>query len=74
VKYLGRFSNAFDAALKYDEAARSMNLTFVNFSKKMDTATESMLRKSFLENNQTVGPFLYAYLHPSILKRVHQRG
>lgn len=64
VHYLGRYDNEFDAAIKYDEAARSHkgDLAMPNFI-KMSEQEIGLLRNHYFESGQRILPEYQHFLH-----------
>jgi hypothetical protein len=71
VHYLGRFDNEFDAALRYDEAARSHkgDSAIPNFV-EMNPQEIRALRAHYFSNDQTILPEFYRFLSPPTMERV----
>jgi hypothetical protein len=71
VHYLGRFDNEFDAALRYDEAARSHkgDSATPNFV-EMTVQEVRLLREHYFANNQTILPEFYRFLSQTTMERV----
>ena len=71
VHYLGRFDNEFDAAIKYDEAARSHkgDAAVPNFV-QMTHEECQMLRTHYFANNQRILPEFHHFLYQGTLERL----
>lgn len=74
VHYLGRFDNEFDAAMKYDEAARSHkgDLAMPNFI-EMTEDERQKLRNHYFENGHTILPEFQHYLFQGTSERFEMK-
>lgn len=74
VHYLGRYDNEFDAALKYDEAAREHkgDAAILNFREISD---EEMirLRQHYFDKGKTILPEYYKFLYPGTAERLEAK-
>jgi len=66
-----RFNNEFDAALRYDEAARRYkgSQAMPNFV-ILNARMRETLKEHFLENNHFILPSFYHLLEPGTMERV----
>jgi len=71
VHYLGRFDNEFDAAIKYDEAARQHkgDLAMPNFV-EMTPTQKADLEADYFANNRTFSVKFHPFLMPGTLERL----
>jgi len=74
VHYLGRFDNEFDAAVKYDEAARSHkgDSAMPNFVELKPEECQA-LRAHFFANNQQILPEFHKFLFQGTLERLEMK-
>ena len=74
VHYLGRFDNEYDAALKYDEAARSHKGDSATPNFVLMTPEEcDALRLHYFSNDQQVQPEFYRFLNQGTLERLEAK-